>query len=172
MKIFLSAPKGRKAFRKCVEEVARARNDECIYCPEKLRQLKDAQLLEEVKRELVESHIVLMDLSMRKFEGDEWYPNSGVMIEFGLVMNDPKKGLGHVHLFCDKDTQRDHLPPMIPRAKVQEYSEDSPEELKTIINKLLDDFLNEAPERERKLLEAYTATTALIKYQVTYGSPS
>lgn len=172
MKIFISAPSEKKVFRKCVEEATGSRKDEWVYCPEKFRKLKDMQLLEEVMRELGESHIILMDLSMKKFGSDEWYPNSGVMIEFGLIVEDPTKGLGFVYMFCDDKTERDHLPPMIPRVKVQQYSENEPEKLKQMIDKALEDFLSESPERERKLREAYVATTALVKHHVTYGYPS
>jgi len=170
MKIFISAPKDKKFFIECVEAVAKARNDEWIYCPDRFRKLKDLQLLKEVMRELTDAHIVLMDLSMKKF-GDEWYPNSGVMIEFGLLMKDTTKGLGFVYMFCDDKTKRDNLPPMVPRVKVQQYSENHPEALKQMVSKALEEFLRESPERERKLLEVYGATTTLVKQQIVYGNP-
>jgi len=42
-------------------------------------------------RELKLSNLVLMDVIMKSY-GGESYPNSGVMIEFGLLMNDRTKG--------------------------------------------------------------------------------
>ena len=153
MKIFISAPREKEKFIKCVKEVAHERNDEVIFCPDQFRELRDKQLLDKVIRELETSHLVLMDVSMKKFD-DEWYPNPGVMIEFGLVVKDITKGLGFVYMFCDQNTDRNQLPPLIPRIEVIQYSEDNEDELKNLIRTALQKFEKDVPEMLRQALQA------------------
>lgn len=75
-------------------------------------------------RELKLSNLVLMDVSMKSY-GGESYPNSGVMIEFGLLMNDRTKSLEYVYFFCDERTERNNLPFMIPRVDLQPHRDNA-----------------------------------------------
>lgn len=162
MKIFISAPKEKQKFIKCVKEVAQERNDEVVFCPDKFRDLRDKQLLDKVMRELETSHLVLMDVSMKKFDS-EWYPNPGVMIEFGLVVKDLAKGLGFVYMFCDQNTDRNQLPPLIPRVEVIQYSEDNEDELKDFVRKALQKFEKDVPEMLRQALQAKGAIELIYR---------
>lgn len=160
VKIFISAPRGKRTFIDCVNSVAQERGDRTIYPPDEFRDLRDRQLLEKAMREVRTSHLVLMDVSMENL-GEKWYPNSGVMIEFGLVMNDPTKGIECVYMFCDQDTERDHLPPMIPRVEVTQYSENNEDELKGFIRTALQEYGEAVPERLRQALLVKHATEIL-----------
>jgi|YelNatPaOPRAMG01_1025707.scaffolds.fasta_scaffold26291_5 hypothetical protein len=166
MKIFISAPREKEKFIKCVKEVAHERNDEVIFCPDQFRELRDKQLLDKVIRELETSHLVLMDVSMKKFD-DEWYPNPGVMIEFGLVVKDITKGLGFVYMFCDQNTDRNQLPPLIPRIEVIQYSEDNEDELKNLIRTALQKFEKDVPEMLRQALQAKGAIELVYRTSQT-----
>lgn len=149
MKIFISAPRKKEVFRKTVEAIAQEKGHSTIYCPEQFRNLKNKQLSDKVIRELKTSHLVFMDVSMKK-SGKEWFPNSGVLIEFGLAMNDPTKGLDFIYFFCDKDTDKNHLPPLIPRVEVTEYSEKDEDALKDDIREALRNYEKDLPERLRR----------------------
>lgn len=152
LKVYISSASQKTFFISCVKEVAEKRGDEPIYTPDIVRDLDDVQILEKVKRELRASHVILMDVSMKNID-NKWYPNPGVMIEFGLAVKDPTKGLSSVYFFCDESTDRHQLPPMIPRIEVQKYSEND-DNLKKFIEKSLDDFEGKAFERLHRALEA------------------
>lgn len=162
MKVFISAPREKRFFIRCVKEVAEERCDKSVYPPDSFRNLDDKQILEKVIRELRSSHLVLMDLSMKNLNG-VWYPNSGVMIEFGLLLRDPTKGLSSAYFFCDESTGRSHIPPMIPRIEVQQYTEGDQKKFKQTIRTCLEDFEKKAPERLRLALEAQTATETMYE---------
>jgi hypothetical protein len=147
-----------------VKEVVEGRNDKWFYPPDEFRDLDDKQILEKVMRELSLSNLVLMDVSMKSYDG-ECYPNSGVMIELGLLMNDHTKGLGYVYFFCDEKTERNDLPPMIPRVDVQQYTENANnrEDFKKIILHALEDFERKAPDRLQQALGVRFAIEALYE---------
>lgn len=116
-------------------------------------------------RELKASHLVLMDVSMENLDG-EWYPNPGVMIELGLLVKDPSKGLDSIYFFCDESTDRQRLPPMIPRVEVQEYAEND-ERFEDIVRASLEAFEKQAPEKLRLALEAQAATETMYENKKT-----
>lgn len=151
-------------FIECVKEVIEERDDKWFYPPDEFRDLDNKQILDKVKKELRLSHLVLMDVSMKCF-GDECYPNSGVMIEFGLLMNDPKKGLDYTYFFCDEPTRRNDLPPMIPRVEIERYSEneENRENFKKIVRQALEDFDRKVPQRLDQALGAKVVLERLLK---------
>lgn len=153
MKVYISAPREKRFFINCIKEVVAKRGDKWFYPPDEARDLDDKQILEKVTRELVLSNLVLMDVSMRVFNG-QCYPNSGVMIEFGLLMNDRTKGLDYAYLFCDETTERNDLPPMIPRIEVEQYldKKENEEDFKKVILQRVEDFERKAPDRLQKAL--------------------
>lgn len=165
--MFISADKRKEVFVKCVEEVAQERGDSSIFCPTKFRELMDIQLLDKVLRELNSSHLVLMDVSMEKI-GENWYPNAGVMVEFGLIVKDLTKGLEFVYMFCDQATERTQLPPIIPRTEVQKYDETKIDELKESIRQAVHKYEQAVPERLRQALQAKGATQ--IMYDIAKSS--
>ena len=165
LRVYISAPRQKTFFIRCVREVAEKRGDKSIYPPDVFRDLDDKQILEKVMRELRDSHLIVMDVSMRNFNG-EWYPSSGVMMELGVIVEDPTKGLNSVYFFCDELTDRHHLPPMIPRIEVQKYSEND-ENLKKLLRKALDGFERKAPERLRQALKAQTAAKIMCEIRET-----
>jgi len=157
--VYISAPREKTFFIRCVKGVADDRGDEWVYPPDSFRDLNDKQILEKVIRKLRASHLVLMDISMNNLDG-EWRPNSGVMVEFGILVRDPTKGLSSAYFFCDESTDRHHLPSMIPRIEVQKYTEND-ESLKEIIRTCLEAFERKAPERLRLALEAQVAAETM-----------
>lgn len=171
LRVFVSAPRQKRFFIDCVKEVVDERSDRWFYPPDEFRDLDDKQILDKVKRELRDSNLVLMDVSMKSCD-DESYPNSGVMIEFGLVVNDPRKGIDFAYFFCDETTERNDLPPMIPRVDVEQYSEDEEnrENFKKIIRQALEDFERKAPDKLQKALGAQFALQMLYESTV-YTNP-
>lgn len=167
MKMFISAGKRKEIFVKCVEEVAQERGDSSVFCPTKFRDLIDKQLLDKILRELDSSHLILMDVSMEKI-GESWHPNAGVMVEFGLVVKDLTKGLEFIYMFCDQATERNQLPPMIPRVEVQQYDETKIDELKEFIRQAVQKYERAVPERLRQALQAKGASQ--IMYEIAKGS--
>lgn len=162
MKIFISAPSEQTVFLECIKEVADERHDDVVFCPEKFRTLRDRTLLDKVYREMDESHLILMDLTMKKIN-PEWYANSGVLIEYGLLVG--IKSLEYVYMFCEEATDRDHLPPLIPRTEVKSYSTNDRDGLKKRIREAIEKFEREAPERERRVMrEANASKTLLLSY--------
>lgn len=164
MKVYISAPRDKRFFIECVKAVVEERNDKWFYPPDESRDLDDKQILDKAMKELWLSNLVLMDVSMECFN-DKCYPNSGVMIEFGLVMNDSRKeGLGNVYLFCDEATERSRLPPMIPRVEVEQYSESegNRENFKKIIRHAIEDFERKLPERLQQALDEKVALSRLL----------
>lgn len=164
MKVFISAPRHKRFFIVCVKEVVEERGDKWFYPPDEFRDLNDKQILDKVQRELWLSNLVLMDVSMKCYSG-ECYPNSGVMAEFGLLINDSRKGVEYAYFFCDESTERNDLPPMIPRVEVEQYSEgeENKENFKKVIRQALDDFLRRSPEREQQAREAKVALERLYE---------
>lgn len=164
MKVYISAPRHKRFFIECVKEVVEERGDKWFYPPDESRDLDNKQILDKVMKELWLSNLVLMDVSMKCFDG-ECYPNSGVMIEFGLLMNDLRKGLEYVYFFCDELTERNNLPPMIPRVEVESYKEkgEYKENLKKILRQALEDFERKAPDREQQAREAKVALEKLYE---------
>jgi len=170
LKVYISAPRDKRFFIECAQEVAEGRGDKWFYPPDEFRDLDNVQILDKVMKELWLSNLVLMDVSMKHFN-DEFYPNSGVMIEFGLLMNDTRKGLDYVYLFCDENTERNNLPPMIPRVEVEKYSEgeENEENFKKTILQALQDFERKAPDREQQAREAKIALQSL--YELSRNKP-
>lgn len=165
LKVYISAPREKRFFIECVKEVVGERGDKWFYPPDESRDLDDKQILDKVMRELWFSNLLLMDVSMKCFD-NECYPNLGVMIEFGLLMNaSGKEGLGNVYLFCDDRTDRNKLPPMIPRVEVEQYSEneENRENFKKVIQSRLEDFQRKIPERLQKALETKDALAKLLR---------
>lgn len=171
LNVFISAPRQKRFFIENVIEVLKERKDKWFYPPDEFRDLDDRQILDKVKRKLRQSNLVLMDVSMKCFNG-ECYPNSGVMIEFGLLVRDPSIGLESAYFFCDETTDRDHLPPMIPRVEVEQYTEreDNRENLTKKIRQALEEFDRTAPERLRRIQNAKAAAIDLVGY--LYGERS
>jgi hypothetical protein len=164
LKVYISAPREKRFFIECVKEIIEQRGDKWFYPPDESRDLDDKQILDKVMKELWFSNLVLMDVSMKCFD-DKCYPNSGVMIEFGLLMNaSGKEGIHDAYLFCDDRTDRSRLPPMIPRVEVEQYSEneENRENFKKIIQSRLEDFQGKIPERYKKALEAKDALATLL----------
>lgn len=164
MKVFISAPNEKRFFIECAKEVITEQGDKWYYPPDEFRDLDDKQILEKVVRELWFSNLVLMDVSTKDFDG-KCYPNSGVMIEFGLLINDSRKGLSHVYLFCDENTDKNKLPPMIPRVQVDSYQDnpENKENFKETLRQALKDFLKKAPERLQKSREREDALERLVE---------
>jgi hypothetical protein len=167
--MFISADMRKEIFVKCVEEIAQERGDTSVFCPTKFRELRDKQLLDKVIRELDSSHLVLMDVSMEKI-GENWYPNAGVLVEFGLIVKDLTKGLDFVYMFCDQTTERTQLPPIIPRTEVQKYDESKINELKEFIRQAVHKYEQGVPERLRQALQAKGISQ--IMYEISKSSTS
>lgn len=161
MKIFISASSEQSFFVECVREVANERHDDVVFCPEKFRDLRDKTLLDKVFRELNTSHLVLMDLTMNQCT-DEFYANSGVLVEYGLLI--AMKSLEYIFMFCEESTDRDRLPPLIPRTEVTPYSTDDREVFKEMIRKAIEQFEREAPERERRIMRMADASQILVHF--------
>jgi hypothetical protein len=162
--VYISAPRENRFFIDCVKAVVEEAGDKWYYPPDEFRDLDNKQILDKVKKELWLSHLVMMDVSMKLHNG-ECYPNSGVMIEFGLLINDSRKGLDYAYLFCNDSTERNDLPPMIPRVEVESYSEGEAnrESFKKIIRQALEGFHRKIPERLQQALGAKVALTELLK---------
>ena len=156
-------------FVRCVESVAQEKHNSTVFCPTQFRELADKQLLDKIMRELETAHLVMMDVSMEKI-GEYWFPDAGVMIEFGLVVKDPSKGLEFLYMFCDQVTERNHLPPMIPRLEITKYDEQKEDELKNYIRLALEKFERAVPEKLRQALQAKAATQIML--QSTKGGSS
>lgn len=161
MKIFISAPSEQIFFIECIREVASERNDDVVFCPEDFRNLRDRTLLDKVYREMDSSHLILMDLTMVK-KDDKWYANSGVLIEYGLLVG--IKSLEYVFMFCEESTDRDRFPPLIPRTEVNSYSTDDRDGFKKLIRQAIERFEREAPERERRIMGIVNASRTLVRY--------
>lgn len=169
MRVYISAPRQKRFFIECVKGVVEEKRGTWFYPPDKFRDLDDKQILKKVMREMRKAHVVLMDVSMKNVD-DEWYPNSGVMIEFGLLMRDPTKGLGSAYIFCDETTDRDHLPPMIPRVQVDQYSENE-EDFKETVRCALEAFGRKVLDREQQARERAGALERLYELSKERYSP-
>jgi hypothetical protein len=160
MKIFISAAIEQTFFVECIKEVATERHDDVVFCPEKFRDLRDKTLLDKVTREMDESHLVLMDLTITQ-HNEEWFVNSGVLIEYGLFVG--TKGLEYGFMFCEESTDRDRLPPLIPRTEVTPYSTQDREGFKKVVKEAIEKFERDAPERERRIYRVANATRTLLR---------
>jgi hypothetical protein len=108
-----------------------------------------------------------MDLTMEHLD-DHWYANSGVLIEYGLLVG--RKSLKYVFMFCEESTDRDRLPPLIPRTEVTTYSPEDRDGLKKLIRGAIEQFKRESPERERRIAKMADASRTMFGYLLSAPS--
>ena len=165
MKIFISASSNSRVFIDAIREVALARGDPPpFFCPDLYRYPEETDLLRKVLGRLDDSHLVLMDVSMTMCD-DQYVVNQGVLIEFGLCIY--WRGLQYVYLFCDENTDRMQLPPLMPRVDVQQYNSNDPESIRDLVRNVLATFERELPERERRFQRQSFAALNLLGSSAT-----
>lgn len=130
MNIFISANSQQKFFVRNIQKVAKEKRfggrHEAIFIPFEISSPEAPTLLEEIYGKMVESNLLLMDVTPRKMcaraQQTYWITNSGVLVEYGML-----KGLRYLHrllLFCEDTINLDNLYPLFHK-KVKTYSVDN-----------------------------------------------
>ena len=123
-----------------------------ITIQEKVEQIKDANL-------------VLMNITPRTLSG-EYVVNSGVLIEYGIVIGLNEKN--KLSLFCDAQNERQRLSPIFHGHDIQAFRKDDHGlQLKTTIKDILTGHIRVIVEKNKQMVQSYKTAQDYIQMQVT-----
>jgi hypothetical protein len=135
-KIYISADKRRgKTFIKCAKKAAESKNFEAVYPPSYLGN-SYYTLLDKILHLLMESEMIVMDVTPYRCSKRHWQANPGVLIEYGIIVGIKKTDA--TFLFIDESVPVDVVHPFIKHKEIIKYSPNRYRKLVDIIKTKID----------------------------------
>lgn len=111
-----------------------------------------------------DANLVLMNITPNVMS-EQYFVNSGVLIEYGIVV-----GLGEkekLSMFCDQTIERQRLSPIFHGHDIQSFVRaDAGVQLKSLVKNILTDHIRTIVDRSRQLLQDSRTTHAFIRQQL------
>ena len=129
------------------------------------RQVTTGMTIQDKVRQIEKANFVLMNITPRTLS-DEYVVNSGVLIEYGIVIG--LNETGKLSLFCDTQNDRTRLSPVFHGHDIQAFGKDDHGlQLKTMVKNILTLHIRTIVEKSRQMDQSYKTAQDYIHAQIT-----
>jgi hypothetical protein len=132
-----------------------------IYPP---RQTATGMTVEDKINQIKDSDLVIMNITPRIIS-DEYVVNSGVLVEYGIVVG--LNAVGNLCILCNQEFERARLSPIFHGHDIQQFIQSAEgTELKRIVKSILSNHIAKIVQRNKQLAQNYRTIHDFIQVQI------